>query len=930
MDRKTLLIIVGALVLIGGWMLANFVLWPEPSARFELHIDGRPINQNNDDYVKGPDGKATGVFKSEYANSQIALVIKEVTAVDTISVKISSKEEPINVQIADGVKEIVLTESIMDDLSLLRDLGRKADSLKVEITLIGSGGKKTLQAIELSAAKPPVVETTTQPTTGPTAQPPRDVSGTPSSDNTTLPEGISFTAPPRSDHDESVPLVLGTDEDTTLGPDDKLLYPIKVEFSRYGAAIDKVKLAGYMDRVKPTIWVGSGTAPPPAAYPLINPVKPLEIESLYSSSLVGIHLLVDKSVTTLGGGKREKYETVKIADVLKDFKDVPWSVASDGVISKNGVPHKIVFKADVVAKRTEMDGDTSQTVEMRLLTLTKTYWIEPGSYEVFCHVEVENVLPPAEAEAFGLPKDKLILQVVHTGGIGVPGGDLRYKRELAIGVQGDGKIEKEKFEDDTISVDNVSDREATAVQAMCLPCGGGATKGKPFNDAVEKSLLGGLPSAGDTTYKELDVSLSGKQVRWAGVYNKYFAQVWIPRNLPAKRAGKTVEDLLGWPVKPVPAGAKPWVKAVAAYGVRENPRSVTANYGIRFTTRAFPMSYAAAAGRGGRCEFAFSILAFPKRDDIFEKHAGLNLEAVKAPQGGCFCAVPGLDQFFGFILKGLSVVTFGNYGFAIILLVVVIRLLMFPLSRKGQLSMMKMQKLAPKIEELKKRYKDKQEMQRATMAMYREHGVSPFGGCLPMFIQMPIWVALWMALGSTIELRHAAFLPIWITDLAGPDALISWANPVNIPLLSDVFWGGQAISSFNLLPLLMAGVMFLQQKWAPKPEAETEQQAQQRKMMKYMMLIFPVLLYTAPAGLTLYIMTSTAIGLAETRYIRQHLKDLEERGELFKAKTGKGMMQRMIDRAQSLHDVGGPAGKGKGKSGGGKDWRSGSRGGKKQ
>ncbi len=114
-----------------------------------------------------------------------------------------------------------------------------------------------------------------------------------------------------------------------------------------------------------------------------------------------------------------------------------------------------------------------------------------------------------------------------------------------------------------------------------------------------------------------------------------------------------------------------------------------------------------------------------------------------------------------------------NYGIVIIILVFLMRLIIHPLTKKSQVSMSKMGKLAPKVEEIKKKYaNDRSEMNKKMMALYREQGASPIMGMLPMFVQMPIWIALWSAVYSSVALRGEGFLPFWITDLSAPDAAL--------------------------------------------------------------------------------------------------------------------------------------------------------------
>jgi YidC/Oxa1 family membrane protein insertase len=144
-----------------------------------------------------------------------------------------------------------------------------------------------------------------------------------------------------------------------------------------------------------------------------------------------------------------------------------------------------------------------------------------------------------------------------------------------------------------------------------------------------------------------------------------------------------------------------------------------------------------------------------------------------------------------------------------------------------------------------------------------------------MLFQMPIWIALYSAIYAGIELRGAKFLPVWITDLSAPDAIVHFKT-VYIPLLSSMMG---PISSINPLPLLLAVGMYMQQKLTPtSPQATmSEQMKQQQKIMLIMMPVMMLLiLYNAPSGLNLYIMASTFGGVIEQYVIRKHIREKEE------------------------------------------------------
>lgn len=185
--------------------------------------------------------------------------------------------------------------------------------------------------------------------------------------------------------------------------------------------------------------------------------------------------------------------------------------------------------------------------------------------------------------------------------------------------------------------------------------------------------------------------------------------------------------------------------------------------------------------------------------------------------------------------------------------------------------MSKFAKLAPKAEEIKKKYaNNKVEMNKQVMALYKEQGASPVISFLPMLVQMPIWMALYGAIYASIDLRGAAFLPFWITDLSAPDAIMNF-SAIKIPLFGD-------INSLNLLPILMGVAFYLQQKLMPAQTsaATSSQMAQQQKMMMFMMpILFPLMLYSAPSGLNLYIMASTFAGVIEQYVIKKHIQEKE-------------------------------------------------------
>jgi YidC/Oxa1 family membrane protein insertase len=209
-----------------------------------------------------------------------------------------------------------------------------------------------------------------------------------------------------------------------------------------------------------------------------------------------------------------------------------------------------------------------------------------------------------------------------------------------------------------------------------------------------------------------------------------------------------------------------------------------------------------------------------------------------------------------------------SYGISIILLTVLVRLLMYPLSRKQAMMSLKMQALQPELKKIAAKHKDdRQAYAQAQMELFRQHGVNPIGSCWVLLLQMPIFMGLYFALQESIQFRLAPFWPTWITNLAAPDMLLYWGR--SIPLISrDADYGGLLYLGpyLNLLPIFAVGLMVVQQQLMMPPPADKEQEMQQ-KMMRIMMIIFGLFFYKLAAGLCVYIITSTLWGFAERKLL---------------------------------------------------------------
>lgn len=205
----------------------------------------------------------------------------------------------------------------------------------------------------------------------------------------------------------------------------------------------------------------------------------------------------------------------------------------------------------------------------------------------------------------------------------------------------------------------------------------------------------------------------------------------------------------------------------------------------------------------------------------------------------------------------------GNWGISIILLTFVVRMLFWPLTQKGAENMKRMSELSPQMKALKEKHKNNQQKLQVEMqALYKENKVNPMAGCLPMLVQIPVFISLYGVLRVAVELRFAEFL--WVKDLSEQEALFFIAGfPVNI------------------LPLTMGATMVLQQRLTPSNMEE-----QQKKIMMMMPIVFLFICYNMPAGLLLYWTTSNLISIYQTTHTRR--RDAKKAGQSGDPKTPKG------------------------------------------
>lgn len=342
-----------------------------------------------------------------------------------------------------------------------------------------------------------------------------------------------------------------------------------------------------------------------------------------------------------------------------------------------------------------------------------------------------------------------------------------------------------------------------------------------------------LPREGKIIRNTDLVEKSPENIQWLGLKTKYFGVIVKPEERASyyevngekkESPARNVKAILG-----------------CARGQMSSP--------YRYLTAIMGLNRRIESGQTG--EFNFEIYLGPADYKLLKK-AGSDFEEILnlgmlAPISKILIWL--LDKLYGLI---------GSYGWSIILLTIIVKVVIWPLTHKSYKSMGKMQKLQPLMAELKEKYKgDSKKIQAETMKLYKKQGVNPMGGCLPMLFQMPILFALFTTLRNTILLRKASFWIIpgeWIKDLSGPDALMKL--PQSFPVIGD---------QLNILPLLL-GVSFLfQQKLTPSTSSSA-QAAQQQKMMAYMMpLLFTFMFYSMPSGLNLYFFFSTAITVLQQK-----------------------------------------------------------------
>ncbi len=251
---------------------------------------------------------------------------------------------------------------------------------------------------------------------------------------------------------------------------------------------------------------------------------------------------------------------------------------------------------------------------------------------------------------------------------------------------------------------------------------------------------------------------------------------------------------------------------------------------------------------GTQALFEYEIFFGPKSMAVL-KEAGHDLNRALDFGMFDFIAKP-LLWFMNYIYSLIP-----NYGIAIILMTILIKIVLWPLGSKSYKSMNEMKRLQPLMAEIREKYKhDKKQMNQEIMSLYRTYKINPMGGCLPMVMQIPVFFALYRMLYQAIELRHAPFF-LWINDLSAPDRLFNFG--FSIPFMQPPY-------GIPVLTVIMGATMLLQQKMSPPPGDPT-----QAKMMMLMPIVFTVIFINFSSGLVLYWLINNILSIGQQFYIQK-------------------------------------------------------------
>ncbi|MEW6025866.1 MAG: membrane protein insertase YidC [Planctomycetota bacterium] len=377
---------------------------------------------------------------------------------------------------------------------------------------------------------------------------------------------------------------------------------------------------------------------------------------------------------------------------------------------------------------------------------------------------------------------------------------------------------------ETMPPESYNASDITALYSYTDPPVTDTARGKEVKWYIEQPAPAKVKKEADNKSAVSFTLIQGQDnVYWNGIANKYFAAILVPAN---------IADIGAYGFKAIDCPALP------------NNSSPYQNLNFYIQTKEFTLN----PKESRNLDFLF--YAGPKKAADLAVFSDLGFDKLLS------------YGWFGFISKILLLILgglfalFKNYGAAIVVLTIVVKVVMFPVTKKGQVSMYQMQKLQPRIKALQEQYKnDKRRFGEEQLKLFKEYGVNPLSGCLPMLLQIPVFIGLYWALAQAIELRQSPFM-LWITDLSQPDQLCK----LPFPILGAHY--------LHVLPLIMT-VSWLIQSFT-QPKSPDPQARQQQKMFLFMPLVFGILFYSVPSGLTLYWFTSTLLGIGEQILIKKY------------------------------------------------------------
>ena len=618
--------------------------------------------------------------------------------------------------------------------------------------------------------------------------------------------------------------------------------------------------------------VGLHMLPPPADQP-----EPAPLGSIDESS--GYKLYVEFS--TIGAGVRsittaDMYETIKHkehvqiqAEHIRTVTLAGGGTRTDAVVPFAAAGVSINGQFVYLTGTWVEDGPGrfhAVVVDERdrpILRLDREYVVQPGSYDITLSQSLTNQTDGSltvHLQQFGPtepPKDKMTY-----------GGDKRRVRF--------GYLLKPEF-----------DRGLNMVQAKDFLW--------PRRKALgPKNKQTGLYQVTHELWPNRTSETNEYRLVWTGLTNRYFGVVTYP---------------LVDPALPSPQVDKVLHPASRIDRVLLDPESKDPKLVLRLTSERLEIE------PGGRADLSVGVYAGPLHKPTIQADplpAAVGVDTVVVHNFGSMCAFCTFTWLTGPLLGMLrflhNYVLF-DWALSIIMLVVLVRTVLHPITRWSQIRLQRfgrqMQGLGPKQKKIQERYKDdRKKLQQEMSRLFKEEGISPTGalGCLPMLFQMPVWIALYATLYFAFELRQQpGFFGLFqmiggwpfLADLAEPDHAIPLGTGYSLPLMGTV-------TAINVLPLVLGIVFYIQQKYlTPPPSASlTSEQAQQQKIMKVMMVVmFPLIMYNAPSGLSLYFIVNSTLGTLESRWIRSHA----EKHGLFDKKPGKAKRKRgFMDRLRAI------------------------------